>query len=123
MTEWSAAELETIAAEDEIHLSSQRPDGSFRPAITMWTVQVGGDVVVRSARQVNPWYERALASGGGRISIGRLQKDVLFTVFDGSGEPVDDAYHRKYDRYGARIVAGVVGPGSHGRTLLITPSS
>lgn len=123
MTEWNAADLHTISTEDEIHLSSRRDDGSLRPDITMWTVEVGGDVVVRSARQVNPWFERALASGSGRIRIGALQKDGSFTLFDGPGEPIDDAYQRKYHRFGDRIVASVVGQDSYARTLLITPSN
>ena len=122
MTDWTAAELRTIDWEDEVHLSSHRADGSLRPAITMWTVQVGGDVVVRSARQVNPWFTRALASGTGHIRVGALEKDVSFELFEGDADAIDEAYHRKYDRYGARTVGSVVGPDSHSRTLRLIPT-
>lgn len=123
MTEWTDTELAIIATEDEIHLSSRRDDGSLRPPTTMWAVAVEGTVVVRSARQVNPWFERALASGAGRVQIGGLEQDVLFALFTGAGEPIDDAHHRKYDRYGARTVAGVVGADSYPRTLLVAPAN
>ena len=122
MTDWTAAELRTIDAEDEIHLGSHRADGSLRPAITMWTVQVGGDVVVRSARQVNPWFTRAAASGTGHVRIGGLDKDVSFELFEGDADAIDAAYHHKYDRYGARTVGSVVGPDAHARTLRLTPT-
>ena len=123
MTDWKDAELRIIDSEDEIHLSSRRPDGSVRPAITMWTVQVDGDVVVRSARQVNPWFTRALESGTGRIRIGTLEKNVTFELFEGDAIAIDAAYHEKYDRYGARTVGTVVGPDSHARTLRLTPTN
>jgi len=123
MTDWTAGDLHIIDSEDEIHLSSHRPDGSVRPAITMWTVEVEGNVVVRSARQVNPWFTRALESGTGRIRIGSLEKDVSFELFEGDGVAIDAAYHDKYDRYGARTVGSVVGPDSHARTLRLTPTN
>jgi hypothetical protein len=123
MSDWTAPELKIIDSEDEIHLSSHRSDGSVRPAITMWTVHVGGDVVVRSARQVNPWFTRALESGTGRIRIGNLEANVSFELFEGDGGAIDAAYHDKYDRYGSRIVAGVVGASSYTRTLRLTPTN
>jgi hypothetical protein len=122
MTHWTPDELRTIVAQDEIHLSSRRPDGTLRPFITMWMVEVDAIVVVRSARQINPWYRRAISAGSGRIRTGSLEKDVVFEPFTGDGGAIDRAYHAKYDRYGARIVAGVVGPGSYARTLRLIAS-
>ena len=123
MTDWTPEELRIFESEDEIHLASHRSDGSLRPFITMWTVQADGDAVVRSARQVNPWFSRALASGAGRIRIGALDREVSFELFEGDGAAIDAAYHQKYDRYGSRIVGGVVGPESYLRTIRLIRGS
>lgn len=122
MTHWTPAELHEFDSHDEIHLSSHRADGSDRPFVTMWTVRVQGDVVVRSARHVNPWFTRALAAGTGRIRVGSIDRDVTFEPFEGDGAAIDAAYHDKYDRYGDRIVRGVVGEDSFSRTIRVTPA-
>ena len=66
MTDWSPEEAARLDREDELGLSSRRPDGTLRPFITIWFVRHGDEVIVRSAYgPANGWYRRALASGPG----------------------------------------------------------
>jgi len=110
VTAWTADELATIGRADEVGIASRRGDGSLRPFVTIWVVRAGDDIYVRSAYgHDNPWFQRALRSGAGRVRVGGQEHDVTFE------EPgpdvaglIDAAYHAKYDRYGARMVGTVV---------------
>jgi hypothetical protein len=90
----------------------------------MWMGVADGDLFVRSAHgPENGWYRRALASGRGRIRAGGVEADVTFTpATEADHAAIDSDYHRKYDRYGARIVGSVVGGHSYGVTLRIDPA-
>jgi hypothetical protein len=125
MTAWSSDELDRIGRTTEIQLASRRPDGSLRPFATIWIVTVDGEVYVRSAYGWNNgWFQRALKSGQGRILAGGVDRDVSF---ESPGPEVADqvsaAYHAKYDRYGARIVATVVDAEAVRSTLRIVPAT
>jgi hypothetical protein len=116
---WTADELAKIGKADELHISSRRPDGSLRPFVTIWGVHLGDDLYVRSAHgHDNPWFQRALASGEGRVRAGGVERDIAFEV-PGSDvdEDVSAAYHAKYDRYGPSIVGTVVSPEAARSTL------
>jgi hypothetical protein len=120
---WTADELARIGRADELRITSRRPDGSLRPFITIWTVRVGDDIYVRSAYgHDNPWFQRAIASGAGRIRAGGVERDVAFEE-PGTDivEDVHAAYHHKYDRYGPSIVATVVSPEAARSTLRLVP--
>ena len=119
MSGWKAEELEAIGKADELRIASRRPDGSLRKFITIWAVRLGDDIYVRSAYgHDNPWFQRAIASGDGRIRAGGVERDV---TFEESGPEVDEAlhaaYHEKYDRYGPKIVGTVVSPEAARSTL------
>ena len=123
MTGWSAEDLATIGNATEVGIASTRPDGSVRPFVTIWAVRHGDDLFVRSANGYdNPWFQRALASGEGRIRAGGLERDVALEV---PGPEVADgitaAYHAKYDRYGASIVGTVVSSEAVRSTLRLVP--
>jgi hypothetical protein len=123
MTAWTADELARIDRAEEIGLASQRQDGSLRSFTTMWVVRCGDDVYVRSAYgPSNGWFVRALASGGGRIRAGGVERDV---TFEEPGPAVDAAvhaaYHAKYDRYGPKIVGTVVSSDAARCTLRLVP--
>jgi hypothetical protein len=120
---WTADELAKIGEADELHISSRRPDGSLRPFVTIWGARLGDDLYVRSAHgHDNPWFQRALASGEGRVRAGGVERDIAFEV---PGSEVDEnlsaAYHAKYDRYGPSIVGTVVSPEAARSTLRLVP--
>jgi hypothetical protein len=123
MTTWTADELDRIGSADELRLASRRPDGSLRPFVTIWAVRQGNDVYVRSAYGWdNPWFQRALRSGEGRIQAGGVERDVAFELADaGVTETLHAAFHAKYDRYGPRMVGTVVSPEAARATLRIVP--
>jgi hypothetical protein len=120
---WSPDALALAGRTDEIQLASRRADGSLRPYVTMWMVASDDELYVRSAYGPgNGWYRRALASGSGRVRFGGAEQDVTFsTPGDEVHAALDDAYHAKYDRYGARIVGSVVSAESHASTLRLDP--
>jgi hypothetical protein len=120
---WTPDELSRIGGADELRIATRRPDGSLRPFITIWVVRSGDALYVRSAYgRDNPWFQRALASGEGRILAGGVERDVAFEV---PGAVVDAdlhaAYHAKYDRYGQGIVGTVVSPEAASSTLWLVP--
>jgi hypothetical protein len=123
MSDWTRDELERIGGATEIGIASHRSDGSLRPYITIWAVLVGDDVYVRSAYGYdNPWFQRALRSGRGRIQAGGAEREVAFEQPDTEvGAEVTAAYHAKYDRYGPTIVGTVVSPEAVRSTLRLLP--
>ena len=123
LASWAADELERIGRADELQITSRRRDGTLRPFVTIWVVRHGDDLYVRSAHgRTNPWFRRALAAGNGQIRAAGIERDV---DFEEPGPEVDDAlheiYHRKYDRYGPRIVGPVVSDESARATLKLVP--
>lgn len=120
---WTATDLQSVGAAEELRIASNRPDGTLRPYLTIWVVRSGDEIYVRSAHGAeNPWYQRALASGTGRIRTGGIERDVVITpASDADQGGIDAAYHSKYDRYGPKIVDTVVGPSAAQTTLRLTP--
>jgi hypothetical protein len=125
MSAWTSDELSRIGRSDELQVTSHRPDGTLRPWVTIWVVNVGNEVYIRSAHGPgNGWFRRAQAAGTGRMKVGGLEKDVAFEVPDqGVHDSIDAAYHAKYDRYGPRIVGTVVGPTVLDVTLRVEPQN
>jgi hypothetical protein len=123
MSGWTSDELTRIGRADELRIASRRADGSLRPFITIWTVRDGDDLYVRSAHGYdNPWFQRALRSGQGRIQAGGVERDVAFEeAAPDAVAPVTAAYHAKYDRYGPAIVGTVVSPEAERTTLRLDP--
>ena len=127
-TGWTPDDLRRLGDAEELLISSRRRDGSLRPFVTIWVVRTGESLYVRSAHGAdNPWYARALRSGTGRIRAGGLERDV---AFEDAGSPdrtdhasIDTAYHRKYDRYGPRIVGPVVGAHAAACTIRLLPQT
>jgi hypothetical protein len=123
MTAWTADDLDRIGHADELQIASRRADGSLRPYVTIWVVRSGADVYVRSAHGYdNPWFQRAMRSGEGRIRAGGVERDV---TFEAPGGDVDDtvhaAYRAKYGRYGASMVGTVVSDEAARSTLRVVP--
>ena len=91
--------------------------------MTIWFARVGDDVYVRTAhRPPSAWFRRAQASGVGHVSVGGVEKDVVFAVPDAAvAADLDAALHAKYDRYGPGPVGAVTGPTVTGVTLRLDP--
>lgn len=125
MTTWTEDELSRIGSAEELQLASRRRDGSLRRFVTVWVVRSGADLYVRTAYGTdNPWYVRARRSGTGRIRAGGVERDVTFEDAASEGTDhaaIDAAYHRKYDRHGAQIVATVVGSRAAAGTIRLVP--
>jgi len=123
MSSWDPRQLERIGQVEELSVSSQRPDGSLRPFVTIWVVRAGDDLYVRSAHGYdNGWFQRALHSNGGRIQAGGIEHDVRFEQPGPDvAAAVTTAYHAKYDRHGPAIVGTVVSPESVRSTLRLIP--
>ena len=123
MTAWSTDEFERIGRAAELQVASRRTDGSLRAYVTIWAVRAGDDIYVRSAHGYdNPWFQRALNAGQGQIRVGGIERRVRFEVPEADVAPaVTAAYHAKYDRYGASIVATVVSREAVRSTLRILP--
>ena len=123
MSAWTNDELEAIGGADELRITSSRPDGSFRKFIRIWVVRVGDALYVRSAYGYdNPWFQRALRAGEGRIRAGGVERDVAFEQPDrGVDANVTAVYHAKYDRYGPGIVGTVVSADAERSTLRLVP--
>lgn len=121
---WNPDLLATINGEEELEVTSPRPDGSLRPWVIVWMAEAGGELFVRSAHGPGGgWYRRALASGTGRIRTGGVEADVTFAPApDADHAAIDADYHRKYDRYDPSYLAPVVGPASYPLTLRVDPA-
>jgi hypothetical protein len=120
---WTADELEKIGDADELQLASRRPDGSLRPFVTIWVVRAVDDVYVRSAYGYdNPWFQRALRAGKGRIKAGGVERDVTFEPHPEADDAIDAAFHAKYDRYGRAMVGTVVSSEAVRSTLRVRPA-
>lgn len=123
MTAWTDDELGRIGRATELRITSQRPDGSLRPYVTIWAVVADDALYVRSAYgHDNGWFQRAVLSGAGRIEVGGVERDVTFEVPGPEvAGAVTDAYHAKYDRYGPAIVGTVVSAEAVRSTLRLVP--
>ena len=123
MSAWTEDELARIGEADELRIASRRADGTLRRFIRIWVVRAGSDLYVRSAYGYdNPWFQRALRSGDGRIRAAGMDRDVTFAVpGPGVADAITAAYHAKYDRYGPRIVGTVVSPEAERSTLRLVP--
>jgi hypothetical protein len=123
MTSWTKTELAKVGKADELEVAARRHDGSLRSYVTIWGVRVGDDIYVRSAHGYNnPWFQRALKSGAGRIRAGGVERDVVFEVpAPEVADGITAAYHSKYDRYGPGIVRTVVSAEAVRSTLRLVP--
>jgi hypothetical protein len=124
MSTWQPDELDRLGRAEEVGVASRRPDGTLRGFVTIWAVRVGDAIYIRSAYGFdNPWFQRALRSGQGRIRTAGLEQDVTFETSEPElANDVTAAYHAKYDRHGPRIVGTVVSGEAVRSTLRVMPT-
>jgi hypothetical protein len=123
MTDWTAHELDTIGAAEELQIAPLRPDGSLRPYTTIWVVRVGGDLYVRSWRgRDSAWFHAAQQRAEGGIRAAGIERDVTFAEPDlADHDAIDRAYRDKYARYASTYVDPMTRPEARAATLRLTP--
>jgi hypothetical protein len=124
MPTWSKEELERIARAEEVDITPRRSDGAPGKAVPVWIVRAGDDLYVRSAvRGRNAvWYRAAKETHEGRLSGGRVEKDVRFEEVDPSaGAEIDAAYRAKYRRYAGPILNSCLTSEARSTTLRVVP--
>jgi hypothetical protein len=123
MAAWTSDELETIGREDELHLASEREDGSLRDPVTIWMVRVGDDIFVRSVKgREGSWFRGTRTVRRGRVRVGEIERDVLFEDGDHSlDDAIGDEYRRKYANEPQEWVDPVLTIQARASTLRLVP--
>ena len=77
MTTWTDEQLDRLGGAPEIEIAPRRADGSLREYTTIWIVQAGDGLFVRSFNGPGgSWFTSARRSGAGRIRVGGAEIDV-----------------------------------------------
>lgn len=123
---WTAQQADAIGAADELLLAVSRGDGTLRPEVMIWVVEVGESLHIRSANgTAAAWYRHAAATHRGRIHAGGVESDVAFVEVDpteGLTDTIQAAYRRKYKRYGEAVMAGALSPEAQHATWRLLPA-
>jgi len=122
---WKADDLARIGDAEEVEISVRRRDGTLRDPVTVWIVRTGDELYVRSAVKGRDaaWYRAVQDTHEGRISAGRVERDVRFEDADPAlNDEVDAAYRSKYRRYAGRILNSCLTPSARSTTLHIVPT-
>ncbi|MGX5849295.1 DUF2255 family protein [Mesorhizobium sp. PL10] len=96
---WTTAELEKIAAADDLHIAPLREDGkSLGTPTWIWSVVVDGALYVRAYNGQNSrWYKAAKSQKAGRVIVAGETRDVAFELVDGPiNDRINAAYRTKY---------------------------
>ena len=120
---WTAHELEKIGNADELHVASQRSDGSLRRYVTIWVVRDHDDLYVRSAYGRDAGrFRRAASSGKGAIRAAGIERHVRFEEPERSvDQRLKTAYRTKYRRYGRTYIDPMVGNAAAAATFKLVP--
>lgn len=124
MNTWKNDELVTINGAEELHLSSQKEDGTLRNPVTIWMVQVDNDLYIRAVKGTSGlWYRHATEQHKGHIEAGGVNKDVIFEEMtdEDTNKKIDEAYQSKYKGYDASIVGSTLKPQTRAATLKVIP--
>ena len=122
MTAWTSNELATIAAAEELAITTVRSDGTPRQPLPIWVVRVADDLYVRSVNgPTAAWYRSTQAHHEGHIQAGGIEQDVAFVDADPAlTDQIDAAYGTKYRRY-PTIVPSIIAPKAQSATIKLVP--
>jgi hypothetical protein len=124
MTSWTPEQLGAIGAVNELDIAAFGSDGALRSYTTIWVVQVGDGLYVRSYRgQAGIWYRAVQRRPEGRIRVDGVERDTTFEhPADVDQNAIDAAYRSKYGRYGRSYLDPMLAPGGRGTTLRLNPA-
>lgn len=124
MSTWTRDELDKIGTAEEMEIASLRQDGTLTKPVTIWVVQVGDDLYIRSYKgRGGTWFRAAQVRQEGRIHAGGIEKDVTFVeeTDPGINDQIDVAYRTKYRGYSAQYVDPMVAAEARGTTMKLVP--
>ncbi len=123
MITWTRDELIKIGKADELELASLRKDGTLRNAVTIWVVQLGDDLYVRSVNgRDGAWFRGTQVRHEGHIQAGGVDKNVTFEdAKPDLIDAIDSAYRTKYRRYSASIVNTILTQAAQASTIRLVP--
>jgi hypothetical protein len=123
MATWTNDELSKVAGADELEVTSVRGDGSPSSGRTIWVVQVGDDLYVRSVNGTDgAWYRGTQVRHQGHVEVGGVSRDVTFTdIGHDMDAQVDAAYRDKYRRYAANIIDSIITQQAAATTMRLDP--
>jgi len=104
----SKAEINKIAAEDDLHIAPYRDDGKTYGTLTwIWSVSVDGNLYVRAYHGIKSrWYQAAIKQKAGKITAAGMTKLVKFKPVSGEiNNRIDEKYKIKYK--GSPFVKGM----------------
>ena len=93
------ADISSIAAADDLHISPFREDGvTYGTPTWIWCVAVNDALYVRAYNgKKSRWYQAAIQQKAGKIQAAAMTKNVRFEPVMGEiNERIDDAYRKKY---------------------------
>lgn len=99
MSLFPSADIEAIAASDDLHVSPFREDGTTYGTPTwIWSVVVDGRVFIRAWNGPRGrWYRAAVSQGAGRITAAGRTYEVSFAPAPAElADAIDAAYEVKY---------------------------
>jgi hypothetical protein len=90
---WSDDELQSIAAAEELEITTRRADGTLRIPVTVWVVRLGDGAYIRNVNgRGSAWFRGAQDRHGAHIQAGTVAKDVRLVESDVAADELDAAY-------------------------------
>jgi len=122
MSNWTEAELDKIAAADDLHVSPFREDGNTYGTPTwIWSVVVDDGLYARGYNgRSSRWYKAAITQKAGRVRIAGMERDVAFEPANGElNDRIDTAYRVKYRT--SSYLPSMIGERARAATVKISP--
>ncbi len=123
MAGWTTEELQAIRNAEELDLQSRRRDGTLRDPVTIWVVELDGDLYIRAIGGLeSPWFRGTGTRREGRIRAGGVEREVAFADPEGDvADALDRVYREKYGRYPERVLGTVLTQDARSATLRLVP--